>query len=71
MHASNCPQCEAYMLDAPRPLDRIFDNVRAFECPLCGFMILEDASPGKRWAGSRTVFDAVVSRVRNRAIPQG
>jgi len=37
MHASNCPQCKVCMLEAPRPLKRILGNVRAVECPLCGF----------------------------------
>jgi hypothetical protein len=69
--APNCPQCEACMLQAPRPLKRMFGDVRAFECSSCGFMILEYASQRLRPASSRTLFDAVVSMVRNKAIPQG
>src|ERR1700730_10001259 len=37
----NCPQCEARMVPAPRPLNRIFGDVRAFDCPSCGSMIIE------------------------------
>jgi len=37
----NCPQCEARMVLAPRPLNRIFGDVRAFECSSCGSMIIE------------------------------
>lgn len=41
--APNCPQCEARMLQAPRPLKRIFGDVRAFECASCGWMTIEYA----------------------------
>jgi hypothetical protein len=41
--ASNCPQCEARLLQAPRPLKRIFGDVRAFECASCGWMTIEYA----------------------------
>jgi hypothetical protein len=37
----NCPQCEARMVLAPRPLNRIFGDVRAFECSSCRSMIIE------------------------------
>jgi hypothetical protein len=40
----NCPQCETRMLRAPRPLMRIFGDVRAFECPSCKYMILKYAA---------------------------
>jgi DNA-directed RNA polymerase subunit RPC12/RpoP len=40
----NCPQCEARMLSGPRPLMRIFGDVRAFECPTCEYMILKYAA---------------------------
>ena len=39
----DCPQCGARMLRAPRPLMRIFGDVRAFECPTCDHMILKYA----------------------------
>jgi hypothetical protein len=32
------------MLRAPRPLMRIFGDVRAFECPTCDYMILKYAA---------------------------
>jgi hypothetical protein len=31
----NCPECEAVMARAPRPLSPMFGNVHAFECPSC------------------------------------
>ena len=35
-----CPECDTAMVRAPRPLMRIFGDVRAFECSTCNYMIL-------------------------------
>jgi hypothetical protein len=36
----NCPRCESHMLEGPRPLMRIFGDVRAFECLACDYILL-------------------------------
>jgi DNA-directed RNA polymerase subunit RPC12/RpoP len=56
--APNCPQCEARMLQAPRPLKRIFGDVRAFECASCSSMIIEYAFERIRRANNRKFADA-------------
>lgn len=35
-----CPECDSVMILAPRPLMRIFGDVRALECPTCHYMLL-------------------------------
>jgi hypothetical protein len=37
---SHCPQCEVLMFAGPKPLMRIFGDVRTFECVPCKFMLL-------------------------------
>jgi hypothetical protein len=54
----NCPQCEARMVLAPRPLNRIFGDVRAFECSSCGSMIIEYPFERILRANNRKAADA-------------
>jgi hypothetical protein len=35
-----CHECDTLMIAAPRPLMRVFGDVRAWECPTCNYMLL-------------------------------
>jgi len=35
-----CPACEFPMIHLPRPLMRLFGDIRAFQCQPCDFMVL-------------------------------
>jgi hypothetical protein len=39
MATLECPECDVLMVPAPRPLMRIFGDVRAFECSMCNYML--------------------------------
>jgi hypothetical protein len=69
--ARNCPQCDARLLQAPRPLGRVFGDVRALECSSCGFMIIEYFLEHGRLINRGKVADALKSLLRKKVIPQG
>jgi DNA-directed RNA polymerase subunit RPC12/RpoP len=50
-----CPQCDSAMIIGPKPLKRIFGDVRAFECVPCEFTILLEFRPSAQITSIRRI----------------